>query len=155
MHSGGIIILKSILQLQSTLWILMLPCSVTQSCLTLCDLTDCSMPGFPVLHYFLEFAQTHVHWVDDAVQPSHPLSPLLLLPSIFRSIRVFSDEWALRIRWPKCWSFFFSISPSNEYPGLMSFWTDWFNLLGVNGTLKESSPASQFESINSLVGFPV
>ena len=136
MHSGGIIILKSILQLQSTLWILMLPCSVTQSCLTLCDLTDCSMPGFPVLHYFLEFAQTHVHWASDAIQPSYPLFPLLLLLSMFPSIRVFSNELALCISWPKYWSFNISISPFNECSGLISFRIDWFDLLAFQGDFK-------------------
>ena len=68
-------------------------CSVTKSCLILCNHMDCSIPGFPVLHYLLEFAQTPVHWVGDAIQPSYPLSPLLLLPSIFSSIRVFSMSW--------------------------------------------------------------
>ena len=97
---------------------------------------DCSTPGFPVLHYLLEFAQTHVHLVSDAIQPSHPLPPLLLLPSVFPSIRVFSNESALCIRWPKYWSFSFSISPSNEYSGLISFRIDWFDLLSVQGTLK-------------------
>ena len=97
---------------------------------------DCSMPGFPVLHSLLEFAQTYVRWVSDATQPSHPLSPLLLLPSIFSSIKVFSNELALCIRWPKYWSFSFSISPSNEYSGLISFPIDWFGLLSVQGTLK-------------------
>ena len=72
----------------------------------------------------------------------------LLLSSMFPSIRVFSNEWALHIRWPKYWSF--RISPSNEYSGLISFRVDWFGLLAVQGTLKESSPAPQFESINSL-----
>ena len=72
----------------------------------------------PIL--LLEFAQTHIHWVSDAIQPSHPLYPLLLLPSIFPSIRIFSNESALPIKWPKYWSFSFSISPSNEYSGLMS-----------------------------------
>ena len=76
--------------------------------------------------------------------------PLLLLPSVFSSIKVFSKEWALWIRWPKYWSFSFSISPSNEYSGLISFRIDWFDLFAVQGTL-ESSPAPQFESINSLV----
>ena len=76
-------------------------CSVTQSCLTLCDSMDCSTPGFLVLHYLLEFAQTHVHGVSDAMQPSHLLLPLLLLPSIFPSIRVFSNELAFCIKWPK------------------------------------------------------
>ena len=88
--------------------------------LTLCDPMDCSTPGFPVLHYLPEFAQTHVHWVSDAIQSSHPLPPhLLFLPSIFPSIRVSSNESALCIRWPKYWSFSFSISPSNEYSGLI------------------------------------
>jgi len=99
--------------------------------------TPCySMPGFPVLHHFLEFAQTHAHWVSDAIQPSHPLSPLLLLPSLFPSIRVFPNVSVLRIRWPKYWTFILSISPSHEYSGLISFRIDWFDLLVVQGTLK-------------------
>ena len=97
---------------------------------------DCSMPGFPVHHQLLEPAQTHVHRLGDAIQPSHHCHPLLLLPSIFPSIRVFSSESVLRIRWPKYWSFSFSISPSNEYSGLISFRMDWLDLLGVQGTLK-------------------
>ena len=109
--------------------------SVTQSCPTLCDPMDCSTPGFPVRHQFPEFAQTHVHWVSDTIQPSHLLSPLLL-PSIFPSIRVFYNESALRISWPKYWSFSFSISPSNAYSGLISFRIDWFDLLAVQGTFK-------------------
>ena len=111
-----------------------LTCSVAPSCPTLHKPMDCSRPGFPVLHYFLEFAPTHVHWFDDAIQPSHPLLPLLLLPSVFPSIRVFSSESALFIRWPKCWGF--SISPSSEYSGLTSFRIDWFDLLAIQGTLK-------------------
>ena len=103
-------------------------CSVTQSCLTLSDPADCNMTAFPVLHHLLEFAQTHVHWAGDAIQPSHPLSPLLLLPSIFPSIRVFSSELVPCIRWPMCWSFSFSISPFNEYSGLISFRIDWLDL---------------------------
>ena len=103
--------------------------SVAQSCPTLCDPMDCSTPGFPVHHQFLELAQTHVHRVSDAIQPPHPLSALPLLPSIFSSIRVFSNESVLRIRWPKYWSFNFSISPSNEYSGLISFRIDKFELL--------------------------
>ena len=87
---------------------------VAQLCPTLCDPMDCSTPGLPVHHQLPEFTQTHVQWVSDAIQPSHPLSSLLLLPSIFPSIRVFSNESALCIRWPKYWSFSFSISPSNE-----------------------------------------
>ena len=84
-------------------------CSVAQSCLTLCDPMDCSMPGFPVLHHLLDRAQTHVHWVSDAI---HLIlcCRLLLPPSIFPSIRVFSNESVLRIRWPKDWSFSLSIS---------------------------------------------
>ena len=96
---------------------------------------DCSTPGFPVHHQLPELAQTRVHWVGDAIQPSHPLLPLLL-PSIFPSIRIFSNELALRIRWPKYWSFSISISPSNEYPELISFRIDWFDFLAVKGTLK-------------------
>ena len=95
-----------------------------------------SMPGLPVHHQLLEFNQTHVHWVGGAIQPSHPLSPLLLLPSISPSIRVFSNESALRVRWPKYWSFSFNISPSNEYSGVISFRMDCLDLLAVQGTLK-------------------
>ena len=95
--------------------------SVIQSCPTLCNPMDCSTPGLPVHHQLLEFTKTHVQWVSDAIQPSHPLLSLLLLPSIFPSIRVFSNESVLRIRWPKYWSFSFSISPSNEYLGLIFF----------------------------------
>ena len=106
----------------------------------LCDPMNCSTSGFPVLHYSPEFTQIPVHWVDDAIQPSHPLSPLLLLPSIFPSIRVFSNESALRIRWPKYWSFSFTTGPSNEYWGLISFKIDWFDLLAVQGTVKSLLP---------------
>ena len=95
---------------------------------------DCSTPGFPVLHNLPEFAQTHVHWVGDAIQPSPPLSSLFLLPSIFPSIKVFSSGSALCIRWPKYWSS--NSSPSNEYSGLISFQIDWFDLLAVQETLK-------------------
>ena len=102
----------------------------------LCDPMDCSTPGLPFLHQLPELAQTHVHHVSDAIQPSHPCCPLLLLPSIFPSIRVFSNESALHIRWPKYWSFSFSISPSNEYSGLISFRMDWLDLLAVQGILK-------------------
>ena len=97
---------------------------------------NCSMPGLPVHHQLLEFTQTHVHHVSDAIQPSHLCYPLLLLPSIFPSIRVFSNESALCIRWPKYWSFSFSISPSNEYSGLIPFRIDWLDLLAVQGTFK-------------------
>ena len=95
-----------------------------------------STPGLPVHHKLQESTQTHVHPVGDAIQPSHPLSSLLLLPSIFPSIRVFSNESILRMRWPKYWSFSFSISPSNEHPGLISFRMDWLDLIVVQGTLK-------------------
>ena len=103
-----------------------------------------------------EFAQTHVHWVSDVIQPSHSLCPLLL-PSIFPSIRVFSNESAFPIRWPKYWSFSFSISPSNEYSGLISFRIDWFDLLAVQGTLKSllqhhNSKISIFLVLNLLYG---
>ena len=97
---------------------------------------DCNTPGLPVHHQLLEFTQNHVHWVSDAIQPSHPLLPLLLPPSIFPSIRVFSNESVLHIRWPKYWSFSFSLSPSNEYSGLISFRMDWLDLLAVQGNLK-------------------
>ena len=103
--------------------------SIAHLCLTLCNPMDCSTPGLPVLHHLPELAQTHVHWVGDAIQASHPLLPLLLLPSIFPSIRVFSNEPALRIRWPKYWSSSLSISPSREYSRLISFKIDWFDLL--------------------------
>ena len=95
-----------------------------------------STPGLPVHHQLPEFSQTHVHRVGDAIQPSHPLSSHLLLPPIPPSIRVFSNESTLRMRWPKYWSFSFSISPSNEHPGLISFRMDWLDLRAVQGTLK-------------------
>ena len=97
---------------------------------------DRSKPDLPVHYQLPEFTQTHVHWVSDAIQPFHPLSTLLLLPSKFPSIRVFSNESFLLIRWPKYWRFSFIISPSKEYSGLISFRTDWLDLLAVQGTLK-------------------
>ena len=106
------------------------------SCPTLCDPMDYSTPGLPVHHQLLEFTQIHFHWCSDAIQPSHHGHPLLLLPSIFPSIRVFSNESVLHIRWPKYWSLSFNISPSNEHPGLISFRMDWLDLLAVQGTLK-------------------
>ena len=110
--------------------------SVAQLCLTLCNPMNQSTLGLPVHHQLLEFTQTHVHWVGDAIQLSHPLSPLLLLPSMFPSISVFSNESVFHIRWPKYWSFSFSISPSNEYSVLISFRMDWLELLVVQRTLK-------------------
>ena len=95
-----------------------------------------STPGLPVHHQLPEFTQTLVHRVSDAIQPSHPLLSLLLLPTIPPSIRVFSNESTLCMRWPKYWSFTFSISPSNEHPGLVSFRMDWLDLLVVQRTLK-------------------
>ena len=94
------------------------------------------MPGLPVRHQLLEFTQTHVHWVGDAIQPLILCRPLFLLPPIPPSIRVFSNESTLRMRWPKDWSFSFSISPSKEHPGLISFRMDWLDLFAVQGTLK-------------------
>ena len=105
---------------------------------------DCSTPGFPVLRYLPEFAQTHDYWVSDAIQLSHPLSsPFSSCLQIFPSIRVSSSESALWIRWPKYWSFSFSISPSNECSGLISFRIDWFDLLAIQGTLKINSKSTK------------
>ena len=97
---------------------------------------DCTMPGLPVHHQLPEPTQTRAHWVSDAIQPFHPLSSPSPPPLIFPSIRVFSSESILRIRWPKYWSFSFSISLSNEYSGLTFFRIDWLDLLAVQGTLK-------------------
>ena len=102
----------------------------------------------PIHHQLPEFTPTHVHCVSDAIQPSHPLSSHLLPPSIFRSNRVFSNESALFIRWPKYWSFSFNISPSNEHSGLICFRMDWVDLLEVQGTLKS---LLQYHSLKSSV----
>ena len=110
--------------------------SVTQSCPTLCDPMNLNTPGLPVHHQHAESTQTHVHQVGDAIQPSNPLSSPLLLPSVFPSIRVFTIESALRMRWSKYCSFSFNISPSDEHPGLTSFRMDWLDLLAVQGTLE-------------------
>ena len=112
--------------------------SVVQSCLTLCYSMYCSTPGFPVLHHLPEFAQSDV---IELVMPSNYLilCHLLLLPSIFSSIRVYSNELALHIRWPKYWSVSFSISPSDDCSGLISFRIDWLAILAVQGTLKSIS----------------
>ena len=101
-----------------------------------CDPMDCSTPGLSVHHQHLELAQTNVHRVGDAIQPSYLLHSLLFLPSISPSIRVFLNESILHNRWPEYWSFNFSISPSNENSGLISLRMDWFNLLADQGTLK-------------------
>ena len=108
--------------------------SVTQSHLTLCDPKDCSTPGLPVHHHLPESTEM----VEMVVPFNHCIicHPLLLPPSTFPNIRVFSNESALHIRWPKYWSCSFNNSPSNEYSGLISFWMDWLDLLAVQGTLK-------------------
>ena len=112
--------------------------SVTQSCLILCDPMNCSTPGLPVHHQLLEFTQTHVHWVGDAIQPSHPLSSLSppSLPTFNLSQHPGLFPWVGSLHQPKYRSFSFSISPSNEHPGLISFRMDWLDLLAVQGTLK-------------------
>ena len=110
--------------------------SVAQSCPALCDPMNHRIPGLPVHHQLPESTQTHVL---ESVMPSNHLilyHPLLLLPSIFPSIRVFSNDSALCIRWPEYWSFSFNISPSNEHSGLIFFRMDWLDLLAVQGTLK-------------------
>ena len=110
--------------------------SVTRSCLTLCDSMDCSTPDLPVHHQLLEFTQTHVHQISDSTSHLILCRPLLLLPPIPPSIRVFSNESTLHMRSLKYWSFSVSISPSKQHPGLISFRMDWLDLLAVQGTLK-------------------
>ena len=102
----------------------------------LCDPMNHRMTCLPVHHQLLEFTQTHAYQGGDAIQPSHSCCPLILLPSIPPSIRVFANELTLHMRWPNYWSFTFSISPSNEPSGLISFRMDWLDLLAVQGTLK-------------------
>ena len=101
---------------------------------------DCSTQGLPVLHYLPKLNQTHVHWVSDAIQPSHSLLSTSPPSSIFPSISIFSNESVLCIRWPKYWSFSFSIIPSNGYSGMIAFRIDWLDLLAVQGTLKSLLP---------------
>ena len=115
--------------------------SVSQSCLTLCDPMECSTPGFPVHHQLPELAQTHVLQIGDAIQPSHPLSSPSLPAFNLSQHRGFSNESVLCIKWPKYWSFSFSINPSKEYSGLISFRIDWFDLLAVKGTLCQLGPS--------------
>ena len=129
--------------------------SVAQQCATLCNPMNRSTPGLPVHHQLLESTQTHVHV---SVMPSNHLilcRPLLLLLPIPPSIKVFSNESAFCIRWPKYWSFSFNISPSNEHPGLISFRMDWLDLLAVQGTLKCLLQNSYFYIVMypPLVGF--
>ena len=111
-------------------------CSVTQLCLTLCDPMDCTIPSFPV--FTMSWSSLKLMSVESMMPSNHLIlcHPLLPLPSIFPRFRVFSNESALQIRWPKYWSFSFSISASNEYSGLISFRIDWFDLLAIQGTLK-------------------
>ena len=110
--------------------------SVVQLCPTLCDPVDHNAPGLPVHHKLLEL--THLMSTELVMLSNHLIlcHPLLLPPPIFPSIRVFSNKSALRIRWPKYWSFSFKISPSDEYSGLISFRVNWLDLLAVQGTLK-------------------
>ena len=125
--------------------------SVAQSCPTLCDLMDCSTPGLPVYHQLPELTQL---MSIESVMPSNHLilcHPLLLPPSIFPSIRVFSNESVLLIRQPKYWSFSFSISPSNEHSGLISFRMDWLDLRAVQGTLKS---LLQYQNVDSVTPLP-
>ena len=110
--------------------------AVAQSCLTLCDPMNCSMPGLPFHHQLKELTQTHVHQVGDAIQPSHPLSfPSPPALNLSQHQGLFKES-ILHIRWPKYWHFSFNISPSNEHPGLISFRMDWLDFLAVQGTLK-------------------
>ena len=131
-------------------------CSVTQSRPTLCDPMDCNTPGFPVHQQLPECALKLIS-IESVVPSNHLIlcCPLLLLPSILPSIRVFSNESVLHIWWPKYWNFSFSNSPSNEYSGLISFRIDWLDLLAVQGTLKNllqhhSSKSSFFSTQLSL-----
>ena len=109
---------------------------VAKSCPTLWDSMDCTMPGFPVPYHLLEFAQTHAHWVANAIQTSHSLSPLSPSALNLSQYQGFPNESVFHIKWPKYWSFNFSKSPSSEYSGLISFRTNWFNLLAVQEILK-------------------
>ena len=110
--------------------------SVAQLCPTLCDPMDCSMPGLPVHHQLPEFTQTHIHRVCDAIQPSHPQSAPSPHAPNHSQHQSLSNESTLRMRWPKYWSFSFSIISSKEIPGLISFKMDWLDLLAVQGNLK-------------------
>ena len=127
---------------------------VAQSCPTLYDPMNHSMPGLSVHHQLPKITQTHAHRIGDAIQPSHPLSSPSHLAPIPPSIRVFSNESTLRMRWPNYWNFSYSISPSNEHPGLISFRMDWLDLLAVQGTLKSllqhHSSKINFSALNFL-----
>ena len=135
------------------LWIVLVQfSSVAQLCPTLCDSMDCNMTGFPVHHQLPKLVQTHVHPVGNAIQYLILCHPLLLPPSIFPSIRVSFNESVLHIRWPKYWNFSFSISisPSNEYSGLISFRIDWLDLLAIQGTLNS---ILQHDSSKAMLNF--
>ena len=123
--------------------------SVPQSCPTLCNPMDCSIPGFPVHHQLPEPAK--LMSIESVIPSDHLIlcCPLLLLSSIFPSIRVFSNESFLCIRWPKYWSFSLSISPSNEHPGLISFGMDWLDLLVVQGRSEERRVGKECRSRGS------
>ena len=128
-------------------------CSIAQLGPTLCDPMDCSTPGFSVLHHLPDFAHIHIHWVSDAIQPSHPLSSPSSTLNLSQHQGLY--QWvAIHIRWPKFWSFSFSFSPSNEYSGLISFRIDWFDLLTVQGMLKilKISNVNSTCNLNSLPG---
>ena len=121
------------MEIHSLLFLIIQFSSVAQLCATLCDPMNCSTPGLPVHHQHTEFTPTHVHRVSDAIQPSHPLSspsPPAPNPSQHQSL---SNESTLCMRWPMYWSFSFSIIPSKEIPGLISFRMDWLDLLAVQG----------------------
>ena len=122
-------------------------------CLTLCNPMDSSTPRFHVHHQLLELAQTHIHRVSDAIQPSHPLSSPFPLAFSLSKFRVFPTKSILRIRWPQYWSFSFSLRPSNEHSGLISFRMDLLISLQSKGLSQESSPTPQFKVINSTLSF--
>ena len=131
-------------------------CSVGKSCTTLCNPMDCSMPGFPGLYYLPEFDQTLVHWIRDAIQSFHSLSPPSP-PALSLSQNQDLFQWiSSSYQSPKYWSFSFTIGPSSEYSGLISFRIDWFDLLAVQGTLKNllqyhSSKASVLQHSSFLM----
>ena len=125
--------------------------SNAQSCPTLCDPMNHSKPGLPVHHRLLEFTQTHVHWVGDAIQPSHLSLSFSSFHYSFQASGFFSNESTFRMKWPKYWSFSFNVSPSNEHPGLISFRMDWLDLLAGQGTVKSLLQHHSSKSINSSV----
>ena len=121
-----------------------------QPCPTLCDPMDCRTPGFPVPHHLPQFAQTHVHELVKPFNHFIPCHPLLLMPSVFPSIRVFPNRSALHIRWPKYWGFSFSIGSSSEYSRLISFRIDWFDFLAVRLSKVFSSTTVQMHQFFSI-----